>query len=422
MASQVPTTLAALAARKKKATVRSRVEDEDRWKPALLARLQRENAPLLHLVYLALTGSSELPMVVCENQHDQVKSPHLAVMYRLVKFLTQELCAMDSLRCTWTRVCVNRQRKYGMRHDGSHGTYAGRKATSIVVATALLERYCATPLLEVLDAARDAKHKLDDLCDALLLALVTAVEWFALAAKDRDPKARPLRDGARSQVVGGTLRVLGVDPGTSNYAHCLIEVSELLPPHAVTPASALPSGGGSGGVAEEEADYAEADGDLLREPQPVFRVLLWELLHLNEGGPTGTVKVHYALHPDQLDRAPFYRPAVRDIADMMRAPATSVSAKKRKRAPEDDAEPTKKKARLSSQRASEPEPLGKTASVTAKKRKRAHEDDATTTTTNAEPKTKKARRESEPPSPRRPPLLIDLGSDDDDSDNVEDRV
>ncbi len=82
-----------------------------------------------------------------------------------------------------TRVIGKSALKYGIKSDGSL-KYPVRKEDSIEITRALLKELGMHNWLVYLDSLLDMKQKIDDICDAILLALQVAVTEYELKVKN----------------------------------------------------------------------------------------------------------------------------------------------------------------------------------------------------------------------------------------------
>ena len=155
----------------------------------------------------AFAGTTR-PIAVTETQIDSVKRGwHEATMISLVGAIEMTLKRADFAfePTAPERVILQRMGKYGIEHTG-RGRPENKKE-AVRVARTLLERYDAATALAVLDTCIEERENEHDLCDALLLALQEG---------DNILRAAPTL---------GSVRVLGIDPGTRNLGVCVLEVT-----------------------------------------------------------------------------------------------------------------------------------------------------------------------------------------------------
>ncbi len=138
-------------------------------------------------------------------------------------------------------------------------------------------RYNATEAYEkVIKKAETEKLNVHDLTDALLQALQVAINLWTLFAKkilprrkrgEKRPDAPPLT--SKQTNGGGSIRVIGFDPGYYNMGVCMIDlVGMQMPP--------------------EDAEFPD-------EPEPLFKILLWQLVDCRQdyNKSRGYAKIHY---------------------------------------------------------------------------------------------------------------------------------
>jgi hypothetical protein len=236
------------------------------------AVLTPANAPLLFEPYRSSDAMPlELPVCAIEPQIDGVRGEWHKINCMAIAVHVEACIGFHDVRAGRERFFEKRAGKYGLAQDGRHGGHDARKREAIRVAHRLLEQYDAHAGLDLLaqdvgDTARG--YKVDDLCDAFLLALQAAVQ--------RAPLGLPLR-------------LAGFDIGPRNFAFCLLELVALRP--------RAPS----------------ADTGEWRAPDPVFRLLDWGLYDLVDGG---RAVARYTV-PRAAD-APLLARCHEDIGDLFR--------------------------------------------------------------------------------------------------------
>lgn len=128
-----------------------------------------------------------LPRVTIENQCDHIKNGRYD-MFRIgnaceTSIHMRDLCdAGTAFGRLLTRVIGKSARKYGILSDGSL-QYPERKGASVDVVRALFKALGLDGWLEFLDSVLEMGEKIDDLCDALLLALQVAMNDYEAAQK-----------------------------------------------------------------------------------------------------------------------------------------------------------------------------------------------------------------------------------------------
>jgi hypothetical protein len=185
--------------------------------------------------------------------------------------------------------------------DGRHGNHDDRKREAIRITHQLMEERDAHDGIALLqyhlgDTARG--YKIDDLCDAFLIALQAAiVTMTSTTAEERLPMP---------------LRLAGFDIGSRNFAFCLLELCAL-------------------------RERPPSPDGTWRAPDPVFRLLDWGLYDLVENGVA--VARHVVVAADQ---APLRERVHEDIGDFFRASIT-LQAERQKAARKRASETRKRK-------------------------------------------------------------------------------
>lgn len=301
-----------------------------------LARFEEHmRSPSMRAVFEAYhcaTGEREVPVIIPENQADGGKSAwQRNEMTALCNGYVSIMRAINEERRTAdpahpTQIIQFGQKKYMVPHTGENGGQReDNKRVSEAVAASLVQHYEATPIGRFMDDLKERKLNQHDVADALLLALEKGMSIYKALAKTVLPRRRRGEKRSAAPVLtpgqmgdGGTIRVLGIDPGTTNLGLCLIElVAQQLPPPDA--------------------------GD---EPEPLFRVLAMQLVNLNQdplfrrfkdnwaiaslGAPTGILAPAY----DTADIRSFFA----------RAEQARQASKKRKRT--ESKEKPAKKARV----------------------------------------------------------------------------
>lgn len=134
--------------------------------------------------------------VTVENQFDHIKTAYIRHEMFLLSNVFHSSIAMLDLEANKAhlphrlhyRIFAQRSLKYGMRNDGALG-YGDRKETSEAIAHSLLGLLDKKEWLDFLRKVEESGQKLDDLCDALLLALQECVTRY----EEKRKSARKVR-------------------------------------------------------------------------------------------------------------------------------------------------------------------------------------------------------------------------------------
>lgn len=253
---------------------------------ALAAHLQ--SLAVLYEPYMDICGDRALPQVVVENQCDGVRTQWAQdQMMRLSKAAFEAVDAHDRATAAADPASpaaallaasggggnnlrlVHRAKKYGIPHDGSAGPRNDRKVVAEHMARGLFRRYAARAL-EALFAEADARGlNRHDMADALLLAIAEAVQLYAAYCKTVLPRRRPGEQRPDAPPLPadqrlGTIRVAGLDPGMRNIGLAVVELVNMHEPLAP-------------GL----------------DPEPELRVLLLELVDLQQRAPQSCAVLHY---------------------------------------------------------------------------------------------------------------------------------
>jgi hypothetical protein len=257
----------------------------------------------------SITGEWKLPYVVAENQcgkhkrgasssYEQEDFQRIAyeVMWRIHK--NDELLRDDYLNLTKGEPLAPRRslfalKKWLLARDTTGSTKyetaaearkrrEEHKEKAEEALKLIIERFLHTEdLRAVYDALAERGLNRHDVADALLLALDSALRWYAAHAQEVLGKRRPYEDRPDTPVLtleqrngGGTIRVLAIDAGTRNLGLCLLELVDVVAPPE-----------GRVGVT---AGYDSPPNS--RDPEPRFRVLALELIDLK--GPWVEGKGH----------------------------------------------------------------------------------------------------------------------------------
>jgi hypothetical protein len=213
----------------------------------------------------------QLPALVSEQQcgiHKQKNNMVSVNVYVMAHLLPSLVRLVDQSLGVVGRDILIRARKYGMMNDGELD-YGGRKKTSYAVTKSLL-KICGqehhTHLLAFLKSiaaqqkqqttkgGKKKEAKLDDICDAFLLALQYCIERMLELKKLYESLAAGGAQLSAQQRLLGELReiqTVGVDPGIVHNGVCRVAFRGF------------------------EYQRDAANGQMTRVPQ--FRVLNWEM-------------------------------------------------------------------------------------------------------------------------------------------------
>ncbi len=262
--------------------------DDDDWKPYLQLCFTPAHIPELYAKHKAVGGQMRVCIFCIETQHDHVshknkdQGVHTATMIRIQRTAQAHVEGIDVGHGD-VRYMIQRQLKYAMHNNGDHGNHDKRKQVCIGTIRNLFLFCNADELLDFLNETLANGHKIDDLCDAFSLMLMTAIEQFAESLQNRHPgQGNPLIKGtSHLNLEGETCVALGTDPGKVNFARCIGEVVALDP---------------------RAKEIYVTNEDVEKEhtvPRPYFRVHRWQLIDLVNGkikadfkGPT---KIYHRL-------------------------------------------------------------------------------------------------------------------------------
>jgi len=142
------------------------------------------------------TNRTILPSVVVENQFDHIESQNKKKeegdkknkprwdMFRISNEFSSAIRMHDSIHerakgnyKLYYRDTRKKSLKFGMRNDGKR-LYIGRKEDSVSIMIELFKILGLDGWIEFLESIRGTGQKIDDLCDAILLALQSAIEDY----------------------------------------------------------------------------------------------------------------------------------------------------------------------------------------------------------------------------------------------------
>ncbi len=174
------------------------------YEAALERLLTRARMPAL----FARDAYGELPLAVTEVQPDgALRDWHHVQMSEILVAVKLAIIGEDDAISEYGQIRrrkpEKRVGKYGLKHGDGR---TKNKEKAVLNTRHLFKRYVATAECAFLDACGEHEH---DACDAFLLACQAAVVDF--------------RTGKRA------VRVAGFDPGTRNFAACVMELCDMLP-------------------------------------------------------------------------------------------------------------------------------------------------------------------------------------------------
>jgi len=135
--------------------------------------------PMVHELYLSLSGNMELPAVLAENQQDQIKNgkfDYRAPVYNVCNAMLSAVRGIDAYRGTYGRVILNHSKKWGIDRkspssDLNKTEYGDRKNAAEREMFNLLAANGLTEWIETLQMFERSGYKLDDRADALLICV-----------------------------------------------------------------------------------------------------------------------------------------------------------------------------------------------------------------------------------------------------------
>jgi hypothetical protein len=250
---------------------------------AALRKHLTECPQLLSLVYkpyMSMGNAMELPSLVVEHQPEQ----HLDngeryhnrsgtnivrdSITRVSKLIALNMVSYDSIvhGDTHTRHQQHAQKKWFMAHDGRYGSHDDNKIVSKSITQFIL-RHCenSREILTFLEQCTLHGVKTDDMCDAFLMAMHRVMLLYKLLASAILPRRKPNEKRSKYPILdqlkpGTVFRAFGGDPAVKNIGFCLVELCGMRP---------VPQG------------YKSFLGLEAHEPEPVFRILLMQLVSLD---------------------------------------------------------------------------------------------------------------------------------------------
>lgn len=196
--------------------------------------------------YMSVCGGMELPMIVIENQADAAKSAFARVeMTRFTEDMISAIQARDALlfppgtaNAPPARSVTFAQKKWLLPHTGVLGEREDNKAVGEKYFYALMDHYAATEIRRFADDLKAAGLNRHDVADGFFMAMNRAQELYARYARTQLPRRKKGEFRADPPVLtleqlgnGGTIEVIGIDPGTTNLGLCHLKlVAQQLPP------------------------------------------------------------------------------------------------------------------------------------------------------------------------------------------------
>ncbi len=290
---------------------------------SLKERLSPAVIPLLYQLYMSYVGNPgefELPINLCEQQHKKVGQYTSGLMVMEQEFIEREVPRNDAQipnLAKVTRDTLIKQRKLCMKNNGQHGGNADRKILSEEVGMTYLRLCGCDDVIKALLAYKNKdprNNEIDDIFDALNLALATGVEMYAREAKLRDPACMPLETGACLDRGKTFIRFFSTDPGEVKNADVIVDTGRLYPP-LKNQMTLYHNDTGTGKEDDPTKDVLMA--------LPAFRVLSMQLTNLR------TNKVLFKWECADVNAEPFYAPTQRDIMDMIREATAEREERKR---------------------------------------------------------------------------------------------
>jgi hypothetical protein len=265
-------------------------------KKALKAHVKSRACDQVFEAYRTMTGVQELPILGSENQPhfgDPSRDYHTRDMRELSEAFKEAVEERDEADKKAKVIYVSpvaprrvrdAQKKWLVLHDGSYERgREERKDVSEKVGTALFAYYKADNVSALLRLARDHRPPLNrhDMCDAYLQAMSLVLRMYSKIAQAVLGRRKPHEQRSETPVLtfeqmqsGGTLRVLGLDPGVRNFGFCLLEFTGM----------------------EMTGNQTDPMGS---EPEPMFRILSMQLIDLYS--PYDPVHGHAVLHLEDPD-------------------------------------------------------------------------------------------------------------------------
>lgn len=137
-------------------------------------------------------GDGTLPLVVCENQFDHIKSAYAKCeMLVLSHAFRASLEACDARQQLGERINMQAGLKYGLRNDNSLER-PERKKKADAVTRELFQELGLTRWSRFLARCDATKQQTHDMCDALLLATQEAINRYEQLARDEIKQRRAL--------------------------------------------------------------------------------------------------------------------------------------------------------------------------------------------------------------------------------------
>lgn len=252
------------------------VRDRERRMAAMSTHLRGPAGSSWFTPYRSVCGVRELPCLVIENQADGAKSGFQRMQFtqfcedlvQLVRRIDREKFGRpDGSFGDETGVLPERgisyvQKKFTVPHTGELGERSDNKAVSETLVWDMIQHYAATEMHRFFTDLKDRRLNRHDVADAFLMAMEYAQKLYAMHARSQLPRRKrgeafPPVMTAEQLGGGGTIQVIGIDPGFTNLGLCHMElVGQQLPPM-------------DAGCAENVTE-------------PLFRVLTMQLVNLHQ--------------------------------------------------------------------------------------------------------------------------------------------
>jgi hypothetical protein len=223
------------------------MSDRRRRSEALAEHLRGPSGAGMFVPYVSVCGVRELPMVVIENQADGAKSGYARMQFTqfaedaidCIHARDRELfgeALADATGPLPVRTINFVQKKWLVPHTGELGERVDNKNVAETLLWELIAHYSATELRRLFDDLKAAKLNRHDVADAFLMAMHRAQELYVGHARSQLPRRKrgdpfpPVLTAAQLGG-GGTIQVVGIDPGFTNLGICHLElVAQQQPP------------------------------------------------------------------------------------------------------------------------------------------------------------------------------------------------
>lgn len=156
-------------------------------------------------------SSGRLPRVTVENQCGHIKNKDYT-MFKIARATEAYIKRLDKKQ---KRIIGKSARKYGIKSDGSL-IYSGRKCTSVEIVRNLLTALGLFNWIRYLDSLIECGQKIDDICDAILLALQVAIKEYEEEQK-KAPKSQ--NTNIDNSTYPKLLSVINTETGENEYLY-----------------------------------------------------------------------------------------------------------------------------------------------------------------------------------------------------------